>query len=226
MIIEDPIRMPMYMSRMQMDLSKRKTMQALANPNLFHGAVEQSFPCRGQKKLWRVDSLHGKTYLMIISDGCPDLSSAAEQFGFPDAGTKWETRSYDPLLKKISDGGQWHFRLVAYPTHSVMEKKDVPGQRGKVYPHVTPHYQKKWLLDRAAKHGFELTEDSFQITGHHSFSFKKSSDQGRRVSLLAVTFEGILTIIDSALFRNTLIDGIGRGKAYGMGMLTVAGRIK
>ena len=37
---------PIYMTRMQLDLSKRKTMQALANPNLFHGALEQAFPVR------------------------------------------------------------------------------------------------------------------------------------------------------------------------------------
>ena len=107
-----------------------------------------------------------------------------------------------------------------------MEKKDVPGQRGKVYPHVTPRYQKKWLLDRAEKHGFELSEEAFQVVEDHSFFFRKSSDQGRRVSLLAVTFEGVLKVVNPDLFRETLIEGIGRGKAYGMGLLTVAGRLR
>ena len=217
---------PIYMTRMQLDLSKRKTMQALANPNLFHGALEQSFPVRKQKKLWRVDPLRGKTYLLIVSWEEPDLTSAAEQFGFPEAKEKWETRCYNPLLEQLDAGSQWHFRLVAYPTHSVMEKKDVPGQRGKVYPHVTPRYQKKWLLDRAEKHGFELSEEAFQVVEDHSFFFRKSSDQGRRVSLLAVTFEGVLKVVNPDLFRETLIEGIGRGKAYGMGLLTVAGRLR
>ena len=217
---------PIYMTRMQLDLSKRKTMQALANPNLFHGALEQSFPVRKQKKLWRVDPLRGKTYLLIVSREEPDLTSAAEQFGFPEAKEKWETRRYNPLLEQLDAGSQWHFRLVAYPTHSVMENKDVSGQRGKVYPHVTPRYQKKWLLDRAEKHGFELSEEAFQVVEDHSFFFRKSSDQGRRVSLLAVTFEGVLKVVNPDLFRETLIEGIGRGKAYGMGLLTVAGRLR
>lgn len=217
---------PIYMTRMQLDLSKRKTMQALANPNLFHGALEQSFPVRKQKKLWRVDPLRGKTYLLIVSREEPDLTSAAEQFGFPEAKEKWETRRYNPLLEQLDAGSRWHFRLVAYPTHSVMEKKDVSGQRGKVYPHVTPRYQKKWLLDRAEKHGFELSEEAFQVVEDHSFFFRKNSDQGRRVSLLAVTFEGVLKVVNPDLFRETLIEGIGRGKAYGMGLLTVAGRLR
>ena len=42
-----------------------------------------------------------------------------------------------------------------------------------------------------------------------------------RVSLLAVTYEGVLRVTDAALFRRTLTEGIGRGKAYGMGLLTV-----
>lgn len=42
-----------------------------------------------------------------------------------------------------------------------------------------------------------------------------------RVSFLAVTYEGILQVTDAELFRKALTDGIGREKAYGMGMLTV-----
>ena len=51
--------------------------------------------------------------------------------------------------------------------------------------------------------------------------FRKPQEGGRRVSMLSVTFEGILTVTDADLFRRTLAEGIGRGKAYGMGMLTV-----
>lgn len=32
-----------YMSRMRLDPTKRKTMIALADPNLFHGAIEHAF---------------------------------------------------------------------------------------------------------------------------------------------------------------------------------------
>jgi len=32
--------------------------------------------------------------------------------------------------------------------------------------------------------------------------------------------------VNPDLFRETLVEGIGRGKAYGMGLLTVAGRLR
>ena len=44
--------------------------------------------------------------------------------------------------------------------------------------------------------------------------------------LLAVTYEGILTVTDEDSFRKALVNGIGREKAYGLGMITVAGMRK
>lgn len=37
-----------------------------------------------------------------------------------------------------------------------------------------------------------------------------------------MTFEGVLTITEAELFRKALIDGIGRAKAYGCGLMTLA----
>ena len=51
---------------------------------------------------------------------------------------------------------------------------------------------------------------------------KGRSRNAHQVSLYTVTYEGILKITDVGLFRETLLKGIGRGKAYGCGMLTVA----
>ena len=44
---------------------------------------------------------------------------------------------------------------------------------------------------------------------------------GEQVKLLGVTYEGLLTVTDAEKFREALISGIGRGKAYGLGLLTV-----
>ena len=35
------------------------------------------------------------------------------------------------------------------------------------------------------------------------------------------SFEGLLRVTDAALFREALTRGIGRGKAYGLGLLTL-----
>lgn len=205
----------MYLSRVELDPTRSGTMAALAAPQKFHGAVERAFPGARRRRLWRLDRLGEKLYLLVLSEDMPDLSGAAEQFG---TGAAPESRKYDPLLERITPGSCWQFRLTANPTKSCKDPA-APQERGTVTAHCTTQYQKQWLLDRAAKHGFALTEDSFTVTRVQWHHFAKHGT--RPVSLLAVTYEGVLQVTDAAAFRELLCQGLGRGKAYGMGLLTV-----
>ena len=207
----------MFLSRIKLDTTRRSTMKALASPNLFHGAIEQSFSGPRSRNLWRIDTLGENTYLLVLSRNAPDFKSLIAQFG--TEGNSWESRSYDALLGRIETGGFWHFRLTANPTIS---KAFGSAERGKVLGHITSEHQKRWLLDRAEKHGFSLEEERFSVVQSRWIRFRKGTDGGRPVSLLSVTYEGMLTVTDPVLFTQTLTDGLGRGKAYGLGMLTVA----
>ena len=83
-------------------------------------------------------------------------------------------------------------------------------------------YQEEWLLNRAQKHGFELLPENFQIIQRNWHIFRKGKEQGKnRVSIKGVTYEGILKVCDEDKFKELLVTGIGRGKAYGMGLLTI-----
>lgn len=211
----------MLLSRIKLDPRRRETMKALASPNLLHGAVERSFSSFRERRLWRVDTLAGNMYLLLLSRESPDLTALFRQFGPEGEEPAWETKDYSPLLGRLIEGSHWQFRLVANPTVSKTGENGT-DPRGKVYGHVTPEYQKKWLSDRAESHGFSLDEDAFQVVHSEWLRFRKGSDGGRPVTLLAVAYEGSLTVVDPELFRGALVNGIGRGKAYGLGMLTVA----
>lgn len=211
----------MYISRIWLDATKRPTMKALASPRLFHGAIERAFPTHGVRRLWRLDPLRGRWCLLIVSPDVPDLSEAVVQFGFPGLPDACQTRDYAPLLARIRAGGRWHFRLTANPTHSAKSPNEDPrGQRGTVYPHVTPEHQRQWLLDRAERHGFALAKDDFDVVHSQWHVFRKGGE-GSPVRLLSATFEGLLSVVDADLFTAALTGGIGRAKAYGMGLLTV-----
>lgn len=203
----------MYLTRMELNTQSRATMRALISPNLFHGAVERAFPGERERNLWRIDKLNGRLYLMILSNRVPELDSAIKQFGYDDGHHLPETRDYQPLLDRIAVGSMWRFRLKANPT---VCKKD-EGIRA----HITPAYQKKWLTDRAEANGFTLSDDRFDVVASEWYHFFKGNDGGRPVTILSVTFEGLLTVTDADLFRQALAQGIGREKAYGMGLLTV-----
>jgi CRISPR system Cascade subunit CasE len=192
-------------------------MRALTNPGLLHGALESSFSGARQHPIWRLDHLNGATYLLLLSGDQPDLTHAGEEFGFPDLG--WESRDYSPLLRRMEKNSRWRFRLVANPTKSVPDPNG--GKRGKVCAHTVPQYQKQWLREQGEKHGFQVTEDSFDTTGQQWLHFLKGKERGKAVSLLSVTYEGILQVTDPECFCETLCHGLGRGKAYGMGLLTV-----
>ncbi|MDO5299713.1 MAG: type I-E CRISPR-associated protein Cas6/Cse3/CasE [Clostridia bacterium] len=214
----------MYLTRMRLDLTNRRTMQAMTSPNLFHGAIESAFGGERKRNLWRMDTLRGQAYLMILSRDIPELSAVCAQFSAP--GERWETRDYAPLLDRIEAGGRWHFRLVANPTRCCVEEHDSEMRRGTVRAHVTAQKQREWLMERAQKHGFSLKEGEYEVTHSQWHHFRKGTDGGRRVSLLAVAYEGSLTVTDEALFRLALTEGIGRGKAYGMGMLTIVRQVR
>ena len=205
----------MYLSRVELDPTRRSTMAALAAPQKLHGAVESAFAGERRRRLWRLDRLGERLYLLLLSEDVPELSGVVEQFGTGAAG---ETRSYDPLLQRVVPGSCWQFRLTANPTKSCKDPK-APTERGSVAAHCSTQYQKQWLLDRAAKHGFALQEEGFTVTRVQWQRFAKHGT--RPVTLLAVTYEGVLQVTDAELFRTVLCQGMGRGKAYGLGLMTI-----
>ena len=205
----------MYLSRAELDPTRRSTMIALTSPQKFHGAVENSFSGERRRRLWRLDQLGEKLYLLLLSEERPDLTALCAQFG---TGAPPETRPYDPLLERVTAGSCWQFRLTANPTRTRKDPAD-PLARGALKPCYLEAEQEQWLLEQAGKHGFALTEDSFTVTRVQWHHFAKRGT--RPVSLLAVTYEGVLQVTDPEAFRNLLCQGMGRGKAYGLGLLTV-----
>ncbi|MBQ7267983.1 MAG: type I-E CRISPR-associated protein Cas6/Cse3/CasE [Synergistaceae bacterium] len=204
----------MFLSRIPLDVDKRETRLALNSPNIFHGSLEFCFPGERKRKLWRIDRLNGILYLLVLSDESPDLSTFCKRFGLAE--NAWETKDYDVLLKRLENGSLWRFRLTANPTKSAAQQDRT---RGTVYAHITTEFQRKWLLDRADKHGFQISEDGFDVVESKWEKFEKS--KGCKVTILSVTYEGILKITDVSSFSEVLLNGMGRGKAYGMGLLTV-----
>ena len=103
----------MYLSRVELDPTRRSTMAALSAPQKLHGAVESAFAGERCRRLWRLDRLGERLYLLLLSEDAPELSGVVEQFG---TGAAAETRSYDPLLQRVEPGSCWQFRLTANPT--------------------------------------------------------------------------------------------------------------
>lgn len=209
----------MYMSRVALDLGNRNTMQALASPNLFHGAIERGFTGERHRRLWRIDRLGDNCYLLLVSQDKPEMQHIAVQFGFPDRADSSQSKDYAPLLDRLAEGQRWQFRLKANPTHSNAKDADEGASRGRLYAHVTQEQQKQWLLARQKSHGFDLKLEDFDVVHTQWLHFRKGGSQ--MVTVRTATFEGVLTVRDAELLRKSLAEGIGRAKAYGCGLLTI-----
>lgn len=207
----------MYLSRVEVDSDNRQKVRDLTHLGAYHSWVEDSFPDETDKtersrKLWRLDRLNGRLYLLIVSEIKPDLNLLLK-YGVP--GTA-ETKDYDPFLEKIENGRKYRFKAVLNPVYSVPMGED---KRGRVFPEITVEKQMEFFAKRASKYGFSLIEGEYTITDRRFEVLKK---QGMKpVHLCKVTYEGNLTVIDTDAFRETLTKGFGKKKAYGFGMMTV-----
>ncbi|MFD7506195.1 type I-E CRISPR-associated protein Cas6/Cse3/CasE [Streptomyces sp. NPDC059850] len=88
----------------------------------------------------------------------------------------------------------------------------------------------RWWADRAAAAGLDLhTVLSRSADAPTAWHQPKQHDKGRsqpketvRVAHAAILFEGAATVRDPAALRGALLHGIGRGKSYGCGLLSLA----
>jgi CRISPR system Cascade subunit CasE len=232
----------MYLTRFRVNTARREARRLLSSPNRLHGAVNMAFaePPKnegdGPRVLWRLDQDHpSRTNLFIVSPSRPDLTHLVEQAGWPAAETPgWTTFAYQEFLEALAEGDVWAFRLTANPVHYVRNKDGAPPKRT---AHVTPRHQMRWLLERQEQAGFEivckppekrLTEhgDMYELVvhGRRPLQFSRRSEDGGRgdVRFTRVTFDGRLKITDLARFQRTLTHGIGKAKAYGCGLMTLA----
>lgn len=207
----------MYISRVEVDVKNRKKIKNLSHVAAYHSWVEDSFPKEKKlenrtRKLWRVDTLNNKTYLILVSQEKPNFS-CLEKYGVE--GTA-ESKQYDTFLNSIKNGDRYRFRITLNPVISLSQGS---GNKSLIKPHVTIEYQRKYLIDRSIKNGFELDENEFSIVERGYENFYKSGQ--KKVRLVKATYEGILTVKSADLLKDVLIKGMGKKRAYGFGLMTV-----
>lgn len=225
----------MYLSRMELNPARRGTHRLLANPQSMHAAVLAAFPHGSESRpLWRVDRGRDGTYLYVVSSGRPSFEHLQEQAGWSQQ-MSWQTRDYDEVLHRLQRGQQFAFRLTANPSHTVTFSD---GRKQRL-AHVTATQQASWLVDRVEGLGIELLRSStpelvlgdvdasdavvpewaLTVSERSTLRFPRN---GKTVTLGTARFDGALEVVDVDLLRRALVSGVGRGKAYGCGLLTLA----
>lgn len=238
----------MYLTRFRVNTARIGTRRLLASPQSLHAAVMASFPADpshdgdGPRVLWRLDRNGRATVVLYVaSPARPDLTHLVEQAGWPTVEGGWQTYDYQGFLDRLSIDDTWAFRLTANPVHSIRREDGEPTKRT---AHLTIRHQIGWLAQRQDQAGFQLLErpacqrllpegDEYEVDvrDRRELSFAKTErgaggrhPDGRRnkVTLTTVTFDGRLQVTDPDKLRRTLTAGLGKAKAYGCGLMTLA----
>jgi len=112
------------------------------------------------------------------------------------------------LQEWIEGGARYRFRLQANPTVT---------RQGKRYGLVGEEEQLAWLNRQGERHGFGI--EAALVTASDVLASRKGDS---RISLQRVCFEGRLQVRELTAFSRALMQGIGPGKAFGCGLLSVA----
>lgn len=219
-------------SRILLNPQKRGGRTLLTNPQAMHAAVRACFPPdldqTKARVLWRVDRREHEHVLYVVGPEDPDRAIIVDQAGWPSR--PGETADYRPLLDGLHVGHERAFRLTANPVKSLPADG---AKRGKVVPHVTAAQQQAWLIEKAPFWGFEIRtveseagdQPDVLVDHRQDLSFERKGPEGSgrgRVTLRVASFAGSLRVTDLDLFRQSLTQGVGRGRAYGCGLLTLA----
>lgn len=144
----------------------------------------------------------------------------------------WEIQT-KPYYPKLFEDQTMHFMLRVNP--QVTRKRENDGkkvrydviqnavhQRGgheeKITADLIQRYGKKWLSDRAEKHGFEIiTVVADCFTKERCYKQKEK----QIIHFSTIDYQGILRVANPELMLNLLFHGIGPAKSFGCGLMMV-----
>lgn len=207
-----------WFTEIRLNSSRRETFNVLRSTEALHALLENTLPSvpseRGSRLIWRLDDTSVGKLVYMVTDTKPDPCGIVESVGWPgyDAGQTVRSIEYDRLLDGLSAGDEFFFRCSINP---VKRQKS----SGKLVPLIREDAV-DWLLARTSANGMRVDADSLRKVSEETDRFRKTN--GESVTLRRTTFEGRCVITDPAKARLALVTGVGRGKAYGCGLITLS----
>ncbi len=208
----------MYLSKVILDIRHPSARQALSDANDMHRNLMAGFvmdsdlemPRAEKSVLYRVIEKRDQIYLLVSSNEKPNPAELAKRGLNTD---ETMIRDVSSLREKLSAGRLLRFELLASPC------KKLGGEaNGRRFFLQTAEERLNWLKRKGEQGGFEVlfadeTGARVDVVGRR---------EGKQVKNSAVLFSGLLRITDAEAFWASYTCGIGPGKAYGLGMLTIA----
>jgi len=179
----------------------------------------------------------GKAVLLVQSSVAPDWS-----FLNKDYAVEIDCKTVHEQYSKIENGMRLLFRLQANPTKRIGQKYRHPDEQKR--EEFTRKFRDEksrrrialnkdeekieWLKRKGEDAGFRLADVQIKANVENVAAIAQSKIKSRRkdgespMTFGSVVFEGVLEVTDAETLRDCIIRGIGSGKAYGFGLLSIA----
>lgn len=204
----------MQLTRLSLDPRSAQVRRDLADPYDMHRSLTRAFVSdAGQtppRFLWRMEPTSAWSDPVVLVQSVHSAAWTVLQ-GQPGYLTREvETKTVN-LERLLQDGARYRFRLCANPTVT---------RQGKRYGLASEDVQLSWLNRQGERLGFAV--EAALVSGSALLNSQKKG--GSFISLQRVSFEGILRTQNITALAGALQAGIGPGKAFGCGLLTIARR--
>jgi len=91
-------------------------------------------------------------------------------------------------------------------------------QESKKLPEIVTQSCEQWMRERSKKNGFNILQ--MRADGYRQVQFDKSKG-GISIRYSTVDLTGVIEVVDEALFKSTIFEGIGSEKGFGCGLMLV-----
>ena len=207
--------MSLWLARIRPDRRRKEVRKDLRDIVSLHHTVMKLFPDgignqarRQAGVLFRLDETATGWHLLVQARIEPDPAR------LPEGYRSFELRKLQPLLDVLRPGMTVHYRLAGNASKRRADAGD--RKRGPVVP-LNGAEIDNWWTRRAQAAGLTV------IAGR-SETLDSVSGESRtgKVRHAITRFDGVAVVTDADAVREAIVTGIGRGKAFGCGMLSLA----
>jgi CRISPR system Cascade subunit CasE len=225
----------MILARLFLNGANRQVHRCIADAQELHRQVLSMFPPAEAPARRSLAVLHrleiserlGTLQLLVQSLEAPDATKLPPHFLDPAAGADAvSTTSLAPLLDGLAVGQRLRFRLRANPTRKIDTKSAPDGARrnGRRVPVRGDEARLAWLARKLDAAGLRLVaaEEGGPLALQRAEGLSHAH-RGKGVATHdAHLFDGYAEAVDVDRIRVAVRDGVGPGKAYGFGLLSLA----
>ena len=226
--------MTFHLVHLAFDPTRAATMRIIGNPYVLHQFVYETMWADGDpgRLLYRLEAnaWPAAPAANAFHNSKPCVLVQAENLVVPQILKRWEeksgfSRDFVRIRRKsfvgtLRQSGVYRFRTRVNPVRSQIA--DSAGVRGKRMGIWEPEAQLEWFAGRLADSGMRLVQAEHRREPYLEIRQSAATKPVKKLFFASAFFEGIMEVTNAERAEKAILEGIGPGKGFGFGMLSIA----